>query len=260
MGRYEGKLIASWGDDGRCMELFKEFAYIDRTETRWDVPAGAKIDGASIPRILWTVTGSPYTGKYRNASVVHDFYCSVRTRASDATHRMFHEAMLVSGVSPQRAAIMYAAVRYAGPRWSLMDIHNANLASGGRYGSGGGLAEAGFDGGHGGLAHGDFGGMDGAGFGGGAEFGVGHGGGDDWQGGEIAWTPANVSAEAFETLAGQIDGGMGLSQIDAAVERCSSVTAVSMLDEFSIVDEFDRVGERVLPLDQLDPDHRFNRD
>ena len=136
MGRYEGRLTVSWDSDGRHMELRDPFAFIDRAELRWDVPAGAQIDGASIPQFLWSITGSPYTGKYRDASVIHDWYCSLRTRSSEATHAMFHEAMRVSGVSATRAAIMYAAVRYAGPSWSAMDVHNANLATGKRWGPG----------------------------------------------------------------------------------------------------------------------------
>lgn len=165
MGRYEGKpLNVLWDDDGRHMQLNAPFAFVDGTEERWDVPNGTRIDGASIPRMLWSITGSPYDGKYRDASVVHDFYCSVRARPCEATHLMFHEAMLVSGVSPRKAAIMYAAVRYAGPRWSEMDIYNANLATGGRYG--GGMADfgapddgGGYGGDHGGgYSGGDYGG------------------------------------------------------------------------------------------------------
>lgn len=129
MGRYEGELTTIWKQDGRLMELKNPFAFIDYDEVKWDVPAGAQIDGASIPQFLWSIAGSPYTGQYRDASVVHDWYCSVRTRSSDATHKMFFEAMLVSGVGSVKARIMYAAVRYAGPKWTQMDTHNANLAS-----------------------------------------------------------------------------------------------------------------------------------
>jgi hypothetical protein len=46
---------------------------------------------------------------------------------------MFFEAMLVSGVSTAKARVMYAAVRYAGPKWSDMDIHNTNLATNNRW-------------------------------------------------------------------------------------------------------------------------------
>jgi YD repeat-containing protein len=35
--------------------------------------------------------------------------------------------MIVSGVAPARAKMMYAAVYFAGPRWSETAVHNANL-------------------------------------------------------------------------------------------------------------------------------------
>lgn len=133
MGRYKGQLKVTWVQDGRHMDLLEDFSFIDGAELAWDVPGGARINGASIPQWLWTITGSPYVGNYRDASVVHDWYCCVRTRTSDATHAMFHEAMIVSGVSPVRARIMYAAVRYAGPSWSDMDVYNANLATRNRW-------------------------------------------------------------------------------------------------------------------------------
>ncbi len=224
MGRYIGELTATWAKDGRCMKLAKDFAYIDSNELPWEVPAGASIDGASIPQVLWPITGSPYVGKYRDASVIHDFYCSVRCRTSKATHQMFYEAMLASGVSAQRAGIMYAAVRYAGPRWSQMDIDNSNLASGGRYGPGG-MDPSDF-GGSAGISMGDYGGAGGSGPMDGVSLGVGHGDGDGLSGSPSAWTPSNVSAEAFSVIAGQIDETMGPSQIDAAVAQFGASAAI----------------------------------
>lgn len=134
MAHYEGTpLTVQWLPDGRRMQVADPFAFIDGNDLRWDVPGLARIDGASIPQFLWSIVGSPYTEKYRDASVVHDYYCSLRTRTAAATHRMFLEGMLVSGVEKTRANLMYAAVKYAGPRWSDLDSYNANLASEGRW-------------------------------------------------------------------------------------------------------------------------------
>lgn len=221
MGRYEGKCIVEWLPDGRRMALCAPFAFIDNQDEHWPVPADARIDGASIPQVLWTITGSPYTGKYRDASVIHDYYCSTRTRTSDATHAMFYEAMRVSGVSETRAKIMYAAVRYGGPRWSDMDVYNANLASGGRWAGTGGF---------GGYADG------GAGHGmhyGGHGFGTAATMAGDYEGGmgmpqpmgessdpARAWAPAAVSVQKFSELASAIESGLvqldTIGNLDAA--------------------------------------------
>ena len=52
-GRFEGDVVARWEDDGRSMTLVEPCGYIDPRETRWDAPAAAVVNGASIPRAFW---------------------------------------------------------------------------------------------------------------------------------------------------------------------------------------------------------------
>ncbi len=91
------------------------------------MPAGAKTDGASIPRILW-VTYPPFTGKYRLAAVVHDHYCQQRSRRWKDTHKVFYEAMRTSGVPEKTAKVMYGAVYGFGPRWGTRSDQRAPAA------------------------------------------------------------------------------------------------------------------------------------
>lgn len=128
-GRYVGELILRMLDDGRTAELVEPFAYVATDGRRWSVPRGARVDGASIPRLLWPLIGGPFEGRYRAASVIHDWYCDVRSRTWQDTHRVFREAMLTSGVERRLADLMYAAVRYRGPRWNTVAIHNTQLSS-----------------------------------------------------------------------------------------------------------------------------------
>lgn len=129
-GRYVGAPpVVSWLDDGRLVKLMKSFAYINAKGQHWRVPKHAEVDGASIPRPLWSLIGGPFEGKYRNASIVHDWFCDVRTRAWQGVHRMFHEGLLASGVGPRRAMLMYAAVSRFGPRWSCTVVANSRLAT-----------------------------------------------------------------------------------------------------------------------------------
>jgi hypothetical protein len=126
MAGFKGDVVARWltdqpddpdGDD-RMMELVEPFTFVDAKGFAWTSPAGARIDGASIPQLFWGVI-SPYIGDYRRASVVHDRYCDppYRTRSWRDTHRMFHEAMLADGTGKLKAGVMYAAVYAFGPRW-----------------------------------------------------------------------------------------------------------------------------------------------
>lgn len=83
----------------------------------WDAPAGSMVDGASIPQVLWSLVGSPFTGDYFYASIVHDVACDVRTQPWRTVHYMFYQACLAGGTAPLRAKLMYLAVRNFGPRW-----------------------------------------------------------------------------------------------------------------------------------------------
>ena len=109
-------------DDGRKVRLLAPLSYISAEGLAWPVPAGVLLDGASIPRAFWTLVGGPFEGRYRNASIVHDHYCDIRTRPWQATHRVFHMAMRCSGVPEAKAAILYYAVRRFGPRWPAEEL------------------------------------------------------------------------------------------------------------------------------------------
>src|SRR5690242_4994652 len=109
------------------MRTVSDFGFMDADGWHWKVKPGAEVDGASIPRALWWAMG-PWEGKYRYASVVHDWYCSLRTADWQAVHLMFYRAMLVSDVPMLQAKVMYLAVYFAGPRWSDMDVKNARHA------------------------------------------------------------------------------------------------------------------------------------
>ncbi|GAA0488065.1 hypothetical protein GCM10009096_33780 [Parasphingorhabdus litoris] len=128
MAHYTGRPRFEWDEDGRIMTLLNRFAFIDDAQLVWSVPAMVRVDGASIPKFAWSILGSPFVGRYRKASVVHDWYCDIRTREWKATHRMFYEAMRTSKVSGAKARIMYAAVYYAGPRWDVAADYNSELA------------------------------------------------------------------------------------------------------------------------------------
>lgn len=117
-GRYSGKVQTEWLDE-RKMTLLSDLKYTDPEGQEWLAPKGAKIDGASIPRMLWSMIGSPFSGKYRNASVIHDVACDEKKRPWQSVHRAFYHAMRASDVEPLQAKIMYAAVNNFGPRWGV---------------------------------------------------------------------------------------------------------------------------------------------
>jgi hypothetical protein len=124
---YQGTLILRPLDDAPLMEVQQPFGYKDAGGTIWAVPEKALVDGASIPRIFWSILGGPWDGRYRNASVVHDWFCAVRIMPWQATHRMFYEAMLTSGTDAALAKTMFLAVRYCGPSWDNLTLQNSRI-------------------------------------------------------------------------------------------------------------------------------------
>ena len=123
IGDVEAKWLDENGDDRR-MEMLHDFSYVDTTGKKWTTPKGWVVDGASIPRLLWTLVGSPFTGGYRRASVVHDYYCDTKTESWQAVHKMFYWASLAGGVGLAEAKILYAGVYAGGPRWK--NVHYSN--------------------------------------------------------------------------------------------------------------------------------------
>src|SRR5450432_9135 len=106
-GHYSGAPVTSWNPDGRSMTLLRELRYTDPKGIVWVAPAGSVVDGASIPRSLWSFMGGPFEGKYRNASVLHDVSYDEKQRLPQDCDRMFYDAMRCSGVGAVEAKTMY---------------------------------------------------------------------------------------------------------------------------------------------------------
>jgi len=90
-------------------------------------PAGMLTDGASIPRFAWRIVGSPWTGRYLRAAIIHDAgyngkllsgpvdgileSCEMTRKEID---ELFYRLMLARGVGKRRAWAMHRAVRAGG--------------------------------------------------------------------------------------------------------------------------------------------------
>ena len=118
-GYYTGVPVTRWNPDGRSMTLLSEIRYTDPKGVVWVAPAGSVVDGASIPRSLWTLMGGPFEGRYRNASVLHDVAYDERDRPPRDCDRMFYNAMRCSGVGALEAKTMYYALLRFGWHWDF---------------------------------------------------------------------------------------------------------------------------------------------
>ena len=118
-GYYNGDPVTKWNPDGRTMTLLTELSYTDPNGVVWTAPIGSVVDGASIPRYLWSVMGGPFEGKYRNGSVLHDVAYGQHNRPSWDCDRMFYNAMRCSGVSAAEAKTIYYALYKFGRHWKF---------------------------------------------------------------------------------------------------------------------------------------------
>ena len=117
--------LTEGGRSDRHIRVLKPFWYRDWQGKQRDAPAGTIVDGATIPQALWTLVGSPYTGDYRRASIVHDVACVGATpQQRRAADKMFFQACRDSGCNVAQAIIVYTGVRIgawassgAAPMW-----------------------------------------------------------------------------------------------------------------------------------------------
>jgi len=99
--------------DGIHWEVTEEFRYYIRSENSGDfitVPKGFVTDGASIPRIFWSIVGPPW-GDYGYAAIVHDFLYHTQPCSRKEADRIFLEAMQVLKVNKFKRWLMYRMVR-----------------------------------------------------------------------------------------------------------------------------------------------------
>ena len=118
-GYFTGVPVTQWNPDGRSMTLLRELRYTDPKGAVWVAPAGAVVDGASIPRPLWSIMGGPFEGRYRNASILHDVAYAQADRPPRDCDRMFYNAMRCSGVGPIEAKTMYYSLLRFGWHWDF---------------------------------------------------------------------------------------------------------------------------------------------
>ncbi|KKM95750.1 hypothetical protein LCGC14_1185070 [marine sediment metagenome] len=98
-------------------ELFKYRNGKDKV----DVPIEAKTDGGSIPPIAYSIIGGPWSGRYVEPTIVHDYTRSIAITPEDYENsdRMFLDGMEICKVKPWRRKVMWRFVR-AHAWWRLL--------------------------------------------------------------------------------------------------------------------------------------------
>jgi hypothetical protein len=103
--------------DGRNIRIMEDYFYVDPQKVRWEIYKDLIVNGADKPTWLWSISGGPFVGKERIASIFHDRYCIHRLRAHKDVHNMFWFLMMDLGCDEGRADRRWFAVDKFGPKW-----------------------------------------------------------------------------------------------------------------------------------------------
>jgi hypothetical protein len=95
------------------IRLVRDWYFLWGGKAYW-IPAGYTIDGASIPRLFWSIIGSPFAPELIAAALAHDWIYLVHILKRAEADEIFYQLLLQCGVSKWRARTMWAAVRSFG--------------------------------------------------------------------------------------------------------------------------------------------------
>jgi hypothetical protein len=119
-------IVSSPLKSGEGQILVREFRWSERIDghnVMIVVPPGFIWDGASIPRWAWSLIGSPFTGEYQQASLVHDALYDLKSYWTDGqwakptrkfADNLFRTMMIDDGVEEDKAILMWKVVRLTG--------------------------------------------------------------------------------------------------------------------------------------------------
>lgn len=115
-------VIAPYDKDEYVLE--QGFKFVDeRLKLHITIPAGFKFDGASIPRAMWTTTGSPFMPTYLGPALIHDVLYGNHMDDNREVSRkeadiIFKKLLRRNGVSKYQTWKMFRAVRmFGGKPW-----------------------------------------------------------------------------------------------------------------------------------------------
>ena len=99
-------------DNQRFILLEKETAF--SLGYRITINKGFDFDGASIPKIFWSIIGSPFTGNYTTPATIHDGLYAGEVLDRKVCDDIFLDLMKQYKVNYLRRYTMYLAVRLCG--------------------------------------------------------------------------------------------------------------------------------------------------
>lgn len=92
------------------------------------IPNGTEWNGASIPRLFWSIIGKPTQQEFALASLIHDYLYMIR-HDRDEADAVFRKLLDWAGVNGRRVALMWGAVRVAGHMFYASTAKNNRVST-----------------------------------------------------------------------------------------------------------------------------------
>jgi hypothetical protein len=116
MKQFNGYVILKEIGNG-FWKLQDDFSY-DNDSIQATVKSGFTTDGASIPKVLWSIVGNPLEDDLLKPSIVHDGLYTLMQLPRFECDKLLKEMLLFNGASKARAYFIYYAVRlFGGSYW-----------------------------------------------------------------------------------------------------------------------------------------------
>jgi hypothetical protein len=115
-GRVVLELVEDIGHD-HMLRVLEEFTFHQEDGRKWPVPAGALLEGWSIPRALRALPSLPLESEFRKSAVVHGHFAHAKAGRWRDVHRMLYSASLAEGIPPTEAKVLYMTIYASGWRW-----------------------------------------------------------------------------------------------------------------------------------------------
>jgi hypothetical protein len=131
MKQFNGDVILEELDNG-SWELQDNFSYED-DYIQVTIKSNFITDGASIPKVFWSVVGNPLENDLLKPAIIHDGLYTLMQLKRLECDKLFKDMLLFNGTSKMKAYFIYYAVRlFGGAYWkkdtsSMMKFVEINL-------------------------------------------------------------------------------------------------------------------------------------
>lgn len=94
--------------------MLRDELSFENSKYKVTIKPGLLTDGASIPKVFWSIIGCPLNGKYVGSALIHDGLYASHVLSKEESDLLFLDMMEDNKVALWRRKLMYWAVKFGG--------------------------------------------------------------------------------------------------------------------------------------------------